>query len=264
MTTVGSRATPLPADDPDLFTLDLRGLAARWAEAMDRPPMTAEAMTGADRRAQALGVPGAVLMEHAGAAVAAAANALALRAGRPATGPFLVMCGPGNNGGDGFVAARHLARHGATVVVAFVAPEGRPPGRESGPNWDRLAAAAGVTRIHAPSARDLAVLGQGVERVSVVVDALLGTGVRGELRDPIRAAVELIRHARESGVPVLAVDTPTAVDLTSGEISDPVVRADLTVTFHRPKAGLRTRRGAAFAGKVLVAPIGIPAEADRG
>jgi NAD(P)H-hydrate epimerase len=264
MTILRSKATPLPADDPELFTFDLRGLASRWAEAMDRPPMTAEAMTGADRRAQALGIPGALLMEHAGAAVAAAAHALALRAGRPAGGPFLVLCGPGNNGGDGFVAARHLARHGATVVVAFVAPEGRPPGPQSGPNWDRLAAESNVTRIHAPSARDLAVLGQGVERVSVVIDALLGTGVRGELRDPIRSAVELVRTAREAGVPVVAVDTPTAIDLTSGELSDPVVRADLTVTFHRPKAGLRTRRGAAFAGKVLVAPIGIPAEADRG
>jgi hydroxyethylthiazole kinase-like uncharacterized protein yjeF len=264
MTTLRSRATPLPADDPDLFTFDLPGLAARWSEAMDRPPMTAEAMTGADRRAQALGTPGAVLMEHAGAAVAAAAHALARRADRPESGPFLILCGPGNNGGDGFVAARHLARHGATVVVAFVAPEGRPPGPQSGPNWDRLAGEPSVTRIHAPSPRDLGVLGQGVERVSVVIDALLGTGVRGELRDPIRSAVELIRRAREAGVPVVAVDTPTAVDLTSGEISDPVVRADLTVTFHRPKAGLRTRRGAALAGKVLVAPIGIPAEADRG
>jgi hydroxyethylthiazole kinase-like uncharacterized protein yjeF len=264
MTILRSKATPLPADDPELFTFDLRGLAARWAEAMDRPPMTAEAMTGADRRAQALGIPGALLMEHAGAAVAAAAHALAIRADRPAGGPFLVLCGPGNNGGDGFVAARHLARHGATVVVAFVASEGRPPGPQSGPNWDRLAAEPNVTRIHAPSARDLAVLGQGVERVSVVIDALLGTGVRGELRDPIRSAVELVRSAREAGVPVVAVDTPTAIDLTSGELSDPVVRADLTVTFHRPKAGLRTRRGAAFAGKVLVAPIGIPGEADRG
>jgi NAD(P)H-hydrate epimerase len=264
MTTLRSRATPLPADDPELFDFDLAGLAARWSEAMDRPPMSAEAMTGADRRAQALGVPGSLLMEHAGAAVAAATRALARRADRPENGPYLILCGPGNNGGDGFVAARHLARHGATVVVVFVAPEGRPPGPQSGPNWDRLAAAPGVTRIHAPSARDLAIVGQGVERVSVVVDALLGTGVRGELRDPIRSAVELVRTARAAGVPVVAVDTPTAVDLTSGEISDPVVRADLTVTFHRPKSGLRTRRGAAMAGKVLVAPIGIPAEADRG
>ena len=263
MTTLRSKAAPLPADDPDLFDLDLRGLAARWAEAMDRPPMTAEAMTGADRRAQAQGVPAAVLMEHAGTAVAAAAHALAIRADRPGSGPYLILCGPGNNGGDGFVAARHLARHGATVIVAFVAPEGRPSGAQSGPNWDRLAAEAGVTRIHAPAARDLAVLGQGIDRASVVVDALLGTGVRGELRDPIRSAVELIRTARAAGVPVVAVDTPTAVDLTSGELSDPVVRADVTVTFHRPKAGLRTRRGAAFAGRVLVAPIGIPPEADR-
>jgi NAD(P)H-hydrate epimerase len=62
---------------------------------------------------------------------------------------------------------------------------------------------------------------------------------------------------------VLAVDCPTAVDLSSGELSDPVVRADVTVTFHRPKTGLLTRRGAAVAGRVLVAPIGIPPGADR-
>ena len=84
------------------------------------------------------------------------------------------------------------------------------------------------------------------------------------VRWPIRSAVDLVRRAHEAGVPVLAVDTPTAVDLTSGEATDPVVRADLTITFHRPKVGLRTRRGAALAGRVLVAPIGIPAEADRG
>ncbi len=104
---------------------------------------------------------------------------------------------------------------------------------------------------------------QGVEKASVLVDALLGTGVRGALRDPIRTAVEMIQRAAAGGVPVVAVDTPTAVDLTSGEASEPAVRADLTVTFHRPKTGLLTRRGAALAGKVLVAPIGIPLEADR-
>jgi NAD(P)H-hydrate epimerase len=76
--------------------------------------------------------------------------------------------------------------------------------------------------------------------------------------------VEVIERARAGGIPVVAVDTPTAVDLSSGEPSDPAVRADLTVTFHRPKTGLLTRRGAAYAGKVLVAPIGIPTDADRG
>ena len=254
----------LPADDPAIFDMDPDGLAARWGSAMERSPMSGEAMTGADRRAQALGVPGAVLMEHAGTAVAAAVRALGVRTGRWGTGPILVLCGPGNNGGDGFVAARRLARLGAQVVVGFVASEARPEGETSGRNWDRLAAEANVTRIHTALARDLAILGQGIDRAAVVVDALLGTGVRGALRDPIRSAVELVRHAHDAGVPVLAVDTPTAVDLTSGEATDPVVRADVTVTFHRPKVGLLTRRGAALAGRVLVAPIGIPPEADRG
>ena len=71
-------------------------------------------------------------------------------------------------------------------------------------------------------------------------------------------------QARAAGVPIAAVDTPTAVDLTSGEPSDPVIQADLTITFHRPKVGLLTRIGEALAGRVLVAPIGIPVEADRG
>ena len=251
-------------DDPEIFELDLAGLAARWSDAMRRPPMTAAAMTGADRRAQMLGVPGALLMEQAGTAVAAVTRALAVRTERWGTGPILVLCGPGNNGGDGFVAARRLARLGASVVVVLVAAEAHPTGPSSGPNWDRLGAEPNVERIHAPTTRDLTILGQGVEKVSVVVDALLGTGVSGVLREPIRSAVELARHARETGVPVVAVDTPTAVDLTSGELSDPVVRADVTITFHRPKTGLRTRSGAAMAGRVLVAPIGIPAEADRG
>jgi NAD(P)H-hydrate epimerase len=83
------------------------------------------------------------------------------------------------------------------------------------------------------------------------------------LREPIKAAVELVERARRAGIPIVAVDAPTAVDLTSGDLSDPVVRAHLTVTFHRPKTGLRARRGAAVAGRVLVAPIGIPADADR-
>jgi NAD(P)H-hydrate epimerase len=266
-----SRTTPpapapprLPADDPTLFELDLRGLRARWADAAARAPIGAEAMSGADRRAQALGVPGERLMEHAGTAVAAAVRALAVDQGRWEGGPILVLAGPGNNGGDGFVAARRLGRAGAEVVTVLVSSESRPQTPDAARNWDRLDAEPRVTRIHAPGARELTILAQGIERAAVVVDALLGTGVRGVLRDPVRSAVELIRRAREEGVPVVAVDTPTAIDLSSGEASDPVVRADLTVTFHRPKTGLLTRRGAALAGRVLVAPIGIPPEADRG
>ena len=260
----GNGEVPLPASDPKLFELDLRGLRSRWASRAALPAIGAEAMTGADRRAQTLGVSEDRLMEHAGTAVAAAVHALAVDTGRWGTGPIVILSGPGNNGGDGFVAARRLALAGAQVVVAVIAPEARPTNPTSARNWDRIARDAGIAKIHAPVARDVAVFGQGIEKAAVIVDALLGTGVRGPLREPIRSAVELMVRARGLGIPIVAVDTPTAVDLSSGEPSDPAVRADLTVTFHRPKTGFLTRRGAAHAGKVLVAPIGIPPEADRG
>jgi hydroxyethylthiazole kinase-like uncharacterized protein yjeF len=255
---------PLPADDPELFGLDLRGLRRRWADAARRSPIGAEAMAGADRRAQIRGIPGQRLMEHAGTAVAAAAKALAEATGRWRKGPVLILCGPGNNGGDGMVAARRLARAGADVAVILVSAESRPRSADAARNWDRLDNEPKVTRSVAGNARDLGMLGQNVDKASIVIDALLGTGVRGALREPIRSAIGIIERARAAKVPVLAVDTPTAVDLSSGDPSEPVAHADLTVTFHRPKTGLLTGQGAALAGKVLVAPIGIPLEADRG
>lgn len=243
------------------MTLD--ELALRWSDAASRTAISAESMMGADRKAQALGIPGDQLMEHAGTAVAAAARALLEhneRAGRP----ILVLAGSGNNGGDGFVAARRLAEWGYPVIAVLVAAEEKPRSRDAAHAWKRLDGIEIVTKMHAPAARDLAILAQGIEKAGIIVDALLGTGVQGRLRDPVRTAVELIRRARDVGTPVLAVDTPTAVDLTSGDPSDPVVRADLTITFHRPKLGLRSRFGKVLAGRILVAPIGIPPEADRG
>jgi ADP-dependent NAD(P)H-hydrate dehydratase / NAD(P)H-hydrate epimerase len=260
-TTAASR---LPADDPAIFELDLAGLRRHWADAARRSPIGAQAMTGADLRAQAMGVSGQRLMEQAGAAVAAAAKALAEATGRWGKGAVLVLCGPGNNGGDGFVAARYLARQGVDVAVVLVGSSSRATATDASRNWDRLDTEPRVTRLHAPNPRDLVTLGQTADKASVLIDALLGTGVQGALRDPIRTAVEVINRVRATGVPVLAVDTPTAMDLSSGDPSDPVVRADLTVTFHRPKTGLLSKRGLAYAGKVLVAPIGIPLEADRG
>jgi ADP-dependent NAD(P)H-hydrate dehydratase / NAD(P)H-hydrate epimerase len=223
-----------------------------------RPILTAEQMRAAEQAAIDGGTSVEQLMERAGAGLAEAAYRFA------GPLPTLILCGPGNNGGDGYVAARRLALNGARVVVAVVASEARPAGATAARNWDRIARDSGIAKVHAPVARDVIVFAQGIEKAAVIVDALLGTGVRGPLREPIRTAVEVINKARAGGVPIVAVDTPTSVDLSSGEPSEPAVRADLTVTFHRPKTGLATRRGAAHAGKVLVAPIGIPPDADRG
>ena len=118
----------LPITDPVLADggLDLDQLAIHWAAYGARRPMTAEQMRGVDRRAQRLGVAGRDLMEQAGTAVAAAARAVLNSTDRTSSGTVLWLCGPGNNGGDGFVAARVLAGHGLASYVVLVSVEDRP------------------------------------------------------------------------------------------------------------------------------------------
>ena len=228
--------------------------------------MTAAAMTGADRRAQALGVPGEQLMEHAG---------IGGRRGRPgprdrhrsagAAARSSILAGPGNNGGDGLVAARRLAAAGAQVVVALVAATARPGTRMRPRNWDRIVRDERITIVHTPVARDVAMLGHGIEKAAVVVDALLGTGVRGPLREPIRSAVELINGPRAASCPGPRgrhADGRRPDERRSVRSRGPGRPDDHVPSARRP--GLLTRNGKALAGRVLVAPIGIPAEADRG
>ena len=256
---------PLPVTDTRLSepALDLDALERHWAAYGARRAMNAEQMRGADRRAQRMGVSGRELMEQAGTAVAAAVRALLNSTDRHSSGLVLVLAGPGNNGGDAFVAARRLAEADIRSYVVLVSSAARPGTPDAAANWDRLDGVALVQRIHAASGHDVAILLNGLERAALVVDGLLGTGVRGALREPIAAAVELCLTARRLGVPVLAIDTPTALDLSSGAPSEPNVHANVTVTFHRPKDGLLTRTGRVLGGRVLVAPIGIPTEADH-
>lgn len=254
----------LPASDADIFGpgIDVDSLTDRWREQAALEPMTAAEMRGADARAQRLGAAGEWLMEQAGTAVAAATLALMRSTDRSLDSLALILCGPGNNGGDGLVAARHLAAHGIGCEVVLLSGRGEPSTPDAARNWERLDGLARVHQVATGRDSDVALYLNGLERAGVVVDALLGTGVSGILREPVRTAVDVAVRAREAQVPVLAVDTPTAVDLTTGEPSEPVVRADVTITFHRPKEGLRARLGTLLAGRVLVAPIGIPVEAD--
>jgi NAD(P)H-hydrate epimerase len=255
----------LPASDPAIFEpgTDIDALSERWREQSRLEPLTAAEMRGADVRAQRLGTSGEWLMEQAGTAVAAAAKALMVSTDRSPSSLVLILCGPGNNGGDGLVAARHLAARGIASEVVLLSSSGVPSTPDAARNWDRLDGIEQVNRVSTGRDSDVALYLNGIERAGLVIDALLGTGVRGDLREPVRTAVDVVVRARKGQVPVLAVDTPTAVDLSNGQPSNPVVRADVTITFHRPKDGLGVRIGRLLAGRVLVAPIGIPVEADR-
>jgi NAD(P)H-hydrate epimerase len=186
----------------------------------------------------------------------------------------VVLCGPGNNGGDGFVIARRMAAAGRQVMAVLVADASRLTGVAATHNWNVLQAMASAHSLElfvAPNPEMLLRLRERIAEATMLVDALLGSGASGPLREPISTAVDLINatrtHAQAAGRPcsVVAVDTPTRVDLTGGSRSTPVVQADITVTFHRAKAGFALDRDARqLAGRYLVAPIGIPLEAEEG
>jgi hydroxyethylthiazole kinase-like uncharacterized protein yjeF len=242
----------------------------------------ADEMARIDEAAQRLGLAEDALMESAGAAVTEIVLAELARLAEHARGPagplvrppsVVVLCGPGNNGGDGFVVARRLAAAGRSVVAILVADASKLGGTAATHNWNVLqamAAAGSVELFVAPTPELLLRLRERIAAATVIVDALLGSGASGPLREPISTAVDLVNatrtHAQASGRPfsVVAVDTPTRIDLTGGARSTPVVTADVTVTFHRAKAGFALDRDARrLAGRYLVAPIGIPLEAEE-
>jgi hydroxyethylthiazole kinase-like uncharacterized protein yjeF len=190
------------------------------------------------------GVPSLDLMERAGAGVARKVERLV------PNGPAVVMCGTGNNGGDGLVVARLLRNAGREVTVMCAGSRAKLTG-DALTNLERLPGDAPVE------------LAQGMDalaRASVVVDALLGTGFAGEPRGGVGEAIVAIEAC---SAPVVSVDVPSGVDASTGVIAGAAVQATATVTFHVAKPGLWIHPGKAHAGEVEVLDIGIPRGAPR-
>jgi NAD(P)H-hydrate epimerase len=205
------------------------------------PLVTAEAMRGLDRHTiEKLGVPGELLMECAGRLVAALAEAELAAGGR-----VHLLCGPGNNGGDGLVAARHLHLRGVPATVVLAADPARVRG-DAARNLER-AKRAGVV-FAGPRWR--------AEPGDVLVDALFGTGLARALEGEAAAAVKRLLAARPA-CRVLAVDLPSGLDADTGQPLGPCVHADVTVTLGLPKRGLAQEPGRSLAGRVVVGRIGI-------
>jgi len=206
-----------------------------------KPLYDAEGMRGVDRWAiEGRGVPSLELMEAAGRAVAGAVAGLAPE------GPVRVVCGKGNNGGDGFVAARLLREMGFEVEALLLWP-GEELWGDAAVNFERCGG-------------DL-VEGDPVERLAgsgAVVDAIFGTGFEGAPREPAAAAIAAINGC---GAPIVACDIASGVDASTGEVAGEAVEADVTITFHAAKLGQRVAPGKWHTGELRVAPIGIPAGA---
>jgi hydroxyethylthiazole kinase-like uncharacterized protein yjeF len=208
------------------------------------PLPDAERMRAIDRWAiDDRGVPSLDLMERAGAAVARAVERLL------PDGPVAVICGKGNNGGDGLVAARLLRQSGRPVSVLCTAP----PEGFSGD------AAANLARLEGEPPLELALAtanaNSALSQAAVVIDALLGTGGSGAPHGLVEQAIAVLNNAQ---APVVSVDIPSGVDASTGVVERIAVRARATVTFHAAKPGLWIRPGKAHAGEVQRVDIGIP------
>jgi NAD(P)H-hydrate epimerase len=199
-----------------------------------------------DRETQARGTPADLLMERAGAAVARAAIDLA---GGVYGRRVVVVCGKGNNGGDGLVAARHLAREGVRATVVTI----------ERPEDLREPAATNFARLREQDVRVRAFSDAGLERelarADVAIDAVFGTGFRGIPEDEWAASIAAMNAA---AAPAVAVDIPSGVNGANGAVEGEAVWAELTVTFGAPKTGIVLLPGAERAGTVRVVDIGFP------
>jgi NAD(P)H-hydrate epimerase len=213
--------------------------------------VTAQEMQELDRRAVAeYGIPSLLLMEHAGTE-----TVRELLAAFPALlqSRVAVLCGRGNNGGDGFVVARHLFTRGAKVETFLLARRGEVTG-DARVNLEILEK-MGTAPVEVTGARELGTMRERVASSDLVVDALLGTGAQGPARGLLAEAIEIVNRA---GRPAASVDLPSGLSADDPEPPGVAVRAALTVTFALPKRSLLLHPAAEYAGTLRVVDIGIP------
>ena len=200
---------------------------------------------------ETIGVPGAVLMENAGRCAADEIEKfLASANGRK----LAIVAGAGNNGGDGFVIARHLAMRGAEVTTLLVtSPENIA--HDAAINLNILRNLG--CDVREVTGGQIAGLGGQLTAFELIVDAVGGTGIQGALRGELATVVEQINA---SGKPVIAIDIPTGLDCDTGQAPGPAVKAAMTITMLARKKGFDAAGAAEYTGEVCVVDIGIPAD----
>jgi NAD(P)H-hydrate epimerase len=201
---------------------------------------------------ETLGVPSIALMENAGRQIAEAARRMIEGLADPRV---LVLTGRGNNGGDGFVVARHLAIDGVRAEVVVVAARDQIQG-DADVNLailERMGFA--IQCLDGPAEEIVRQLRPRLERADLVVDGLLGTGTRGSIREPYASVIAAVNAA---GRPVLAIDIPSGLDCDTGQPLGPTIRASRTVTLAALKSGFSSPTAAAYTGQVILADIGVP------
>ena len=201
-----------------------------------------------------LGMHRFLMMENAGHG---AADFIAHRFKNLKNKRIVVVCGTGNNGGDGFVASRHLAGYGAKIMVVLLGSPSDLRSEEARLNWGIIEKMDSIEIIFGKEVTDE--VRSRIAKAGIILDSIFGTGIKGEIREPYASAIDAIN---KSNAYIRAVDIPSGFDPNTGQIHEKCVRADATITFHRLKVGLARSRK--YTGPVHVEWIGIPPEAEKG
>ncbi|AKB84162.1 NAD(P)HX epimerase [Methanococcoides methylutens MM1] len=210
-------------------------------------------MRAIDANCEYLGLKGLQLMENAGAAIAREVKE------RIGTGKAVFIAGRGNNGGDAFVAARHLSSDpDIKVYIAIVGQASRIRTDDAKHNFNLLGHCTIEGLIEVTDASHLKDTGW-IDDSDVIIDALLGTGISGKIREPESTIIDMING---SGKPVIAVDVPSGFDPDGGDV-DKAVKADITLTFHAMKNGLTTPLASKYTSEVKVVNIGVCSDAEK-
>ena len=197
-----------------------------------------------------MGFPRELMMENAGASVA---KYLVEKFPNISSKKILVFAGLGNNGGDAFVVARHLAGYDADVKVVLLGNPDKIKTDESRTNWKLLEKMNSVDLIITSDVSGLNL------QADIVIDGILGTGISGKIKEPHASAIDVINKSKAFK---LAIDVPSGLDPDTGNTGDKCIKADATITFHKMKVGMPKRKD--MCGTILVEKIGIPTEAEVG
>ena len=218
-------------------------------------PITSDQMYRIEENGHSvLGMRRFLMMENAGHGLA---DFVARRFKNLKNKRIVAVCGTGNNGGDGFVASRHLAGYGAKITVVLLGSPSDLKSEEARLNWGIIEKMDSIEIIFGKEMTDE--VKDRIAKAGIILDGIFGTGIKGEIRKPYASAIDAINKSKAY---VVAVDVPSGFDPNTGQIHEKCVRADATVTFHRLKVGLV--KGKKYTGPVHVERIGIPPEAESG
>ena len=215
--------------------------------------ITPEKMKLLEDMAEEIGISKLVLMENAGLQLA---NIIQKQYSKNKSKNILIVCGSGNNGGDGLVCARHLIQFADEITICLLNINGKLKTNEVKKNWNLIRGIKKIKKMEIFQNKNFTKEFENeINKSDIIIDALFGTGLHGKLNNQVAFVMNQINKSEKS---IVAVDIPSGLNPLDGSIANDVIIAELTVTFHKSKTGLLQREE--ITGKIIIVDIGIPPE----